>query len=179
MPIEFIIIFIFLAVIALIGAACLVLLLKGRKKGETQSIDDEMIDTVNKNIYDAKNELKNVIERESMALGAIVKTSAETMNSSAANNWANLQTAVKEQLKTSGENSEKRLGELIASEKESSDRLEISLAFLSFLPRLGFCCTSRPRVIRAKPAEGQSKPADREPSATMTVPFCTVEGSST
>ena len=124
MPIEFIIIFIFLAVIALIGAACLVLLLKGRKKGGTQSIDDEMIDTVNKNIYDAKNELKNVIERESMALGAIVKTSAETMNSSAANNWANLQTAVKEQLKTSGENSEKRLGELIASEKESSDRLE-------------------------------------------------------
>jgi len=124
MPIEFIIIFIFLAVIALIGAACLILLLKGRKKGETGSIDDEMIDTVNKNIYDAKNELKNVIERESMALGAIVKTSAETMNSSAANNWANLQTAVKEQLKTSGENSEKRLGELIASEKESSDRLE-------------------------------------------------------
>ena len=46
MPIEFIIIFIFLAVIALIGAACLVLLLKGRKKGGTQSIDDEMIDTV-------------------------------------------------------------------------------------------------------------------------------------
>lgn len=124
MPIEFIITYILLAVIALIGAVCLILLIKGRKKGEIGSIDDEMIDTVNKNIYDSANEIKNVIEREGSVLGATVKTSVETMNSSSANNWANLQTGVKEQLRISGENSEKKLSELIKSERESSDRLE-------------------------------------------------------
>lgn len=124
MPIEFIITYILLAVIALIGAVCLILLIKGREKGEIGSIDDEMIDTVNKNIYDSANEIKNVIEREGSVLGATVKTSVETMNSSSANNWANLQTGVKEQLRISGENSEKKLSELIKSERESSDRLE-------------------------------------------------------
>lgn len=124
MPIEFIVTYILLTVIALIGAVCLILLIKGRKKSESTSIDDEMIDTVNKNIYDSATDIKNAVERESLVLGATLRTSVDTMNSSSATNWANLQSAVKEQLRISGENSEKRLGELITSERESSDRLE-------------------------------------------------------